>query len=76
MMGKKKLSEIRAELSLIFARSGVDAAWFVEQVRKLEDGPEVDAREKETLLLLRNALADARREATRQRRGRKTTRSR
>jgi hypothetical protein len=60
MIGKKKLSTIRAEVREAFVRTGTDPdQWFEQQIRKLERRRSFNQGELETLRLLRDALADA-----------------
>jgi hypothetical protein len=60
MMGRKKLSEIRSELRDLLARSTAEPGqWFDRQLRRLRKQGASDRREIETLLLLRDALAEA-----------------
>jgi hypothetical protein len=59
MIGKKKLSTIKAELREAFKAEGLDNAWFSRQIRKLERYSKPSATEIETLLMFRDKLAAA-----------------
>ena len=67
MIGKKKLSAIKAELREAFKSEGLDQAWFGRQIRKLERQAKPKATEIETLVMMRDALAAAAPAATRTR---------
>ena len=57
MMGRKKLSEIRAELRAAFGQSDKElVAWFDQNMNDLEKQPKVSKTELETLERLRDAL--------------------
>jgi hypothetical protein len=57
MIGKKRLSEVRASVLKTCAQAGIDPArWFDEQIGKLEHTPLPNAREIETLRLIRDGL--------------------
>jgi hypothetical protein len=58
MMGKKKLSETRAQVRDAFRRAGIDPdTWFAQEVRKVEQRPAAGSVVLETLRVLRDALA-------------------
>lgn len=60
MIGKKKLSTIRAEIRERFVSQGFDVErWFGEQIRKLDGHPPPDPQDVESLKLIRQALAGA-----------------
>ncbi len=59
MMGNKKLSEIRLELQRRLAASGLDLAWFDQQIAKLDQRPMPRARAIETLRILQKLAAQA-----------------
>lgn len=60
MIGRKKLSTIRAEIKAAFAKDGIDIdKWFRDEICQLQRKPTVDEGEIETLESLRNALANA-----------------
>ena len=64
MIGKKKLSTIRAEIGEALAKDDFDAErWFRAQVRKLERRKSSDPQDLVGLALVRQALADAAKEA-------------
>lgn len=73
MIGKKKLSTIRAEIRARIASEDFDVEhWFGEQLRKLNGHPPADPQDLESLNLVRQALADAAKEAPKKRRPRAT----
>ena len=60
MMGNKTLKEIRAEVRAAYAKAGIDPeSWLEQRLCRLQGKPAADPRELETLLLLRQALAEA-----------------
>ncbi len=59
MIGKKKLSTIKAELREAFESEGLDRAWFDRQIRKLERHAKPSITEIESLVMFRDALAAA-----------------
>ena len=60
MIGKTKLSTIRAEVRPAFAKAGLDPdQWFEQEIRKREGQPTAEPSELETLRMIRDALADA-----------------
>ncbi|MDA1049612.1 MAG: hypothetical protein O3C40_03910 [Planctomycetota bacterium] len=60
MIGKKKLSEIQADVATEFAKQGVDPEeWFASRIAKLQAKKQPDEREVEALQLLRKAIATA-----------------
>ena len=75
MMGKKKLATIKAELRKAFKAEGVDQDWFSRQIRKLERQAKPNPTELETLVMMRDLLADAAPSVIRKRVGRSRVRS-
>lgn len=68
MMGKKKLSEIRASVAKACAKAGVDpAVWIEEEISKANRTKPRNKAEIETLKLVRDGLRAA---TTRERRAR------
>ncbi len=62
MMGRKKFSEIEKEVEQAFAKSGCDLEAAIErELRKLERARKPDPKEIETLIQLRDALANTKR---------------
>ncbi len=60
MIGKKKLSEIQADVAAEFAKQGIDPKeWFASRLEKLQAQKQPNRREVEALKLLRNAIASA-----------------
>ncbi|NLF70522.1 MAG: hypothetical protein GX575_15930 [Candidatus Anammoximicrobium sp.] len=61
MMGNKTLAQIRDELTEELDRAGLEpAAWFEEQLGRLQTNVEPDPADLETLRLIRDALASFR----------------
>ena len=57
MIGKKRLSDVRARLQKECAKSGIaPARWFNERIERLERSPSPNALEIETLKLIRDGL--------------------
>ena len=57
MIGKKRLSDVRAGLLEECARSGIAPAhWFNERIERLERSSSPNAMEIETLKLIRDGL--------------------
>jgi ribosome-associated translation inhibitor RaiA len=56
MMGKKKLSEVRAEVQAALDEAGID---LERELRKLQRKRKPNPREIETLKMLQRALAKA-----------------
>lgn len=60
MIGKKKLSEIQADVATEFAEQGIDPKdWLASRIEKLQAQKQANQREGEALKLLRNAVASA-----------------
>lgn len=59
MIGKKKLSTIKAELRAAFKSEGLNRAWFDRQIRKLERHAKPSITEIESLVMFRDKLAAA-----------------
>lgn len=58
MMGKKKLAQIRRELAMEVERAGIEpAAWYGQQLERLQAKTLPDPADLEALQLIRNALA-------------------
>jgi hypothetical protein len=74
MIGKKRLTDVRTSLLDECAKSRIDPArWLDEQIGKLEVAAPVNAREIETLKLIRDGLQS---KSSRPKRVRKRTRAR
>lgn len=60
MIGKRKLSEIRANVAEAFAKQGIDPQqWLAMRIEKLQGEKPTDDREVEALKLLRSAIVAA-----------------
>ena len=58
MMGKKKLSAVRADVRSAFARAGIDpATWFEQEIQEQGRQPSASPSVLITLQTLRDALA-------------------
>lgn len=61
MMGNKKLAQIRDELAQEIERAGFEPAeWYQQQLQRLEGKTEPDPADRESLRLIRDALASLR----------------
>lgn len=59
MIGRKKLSTVRQEVRDAFVKSGKNPIlWLDQEIRRLENQRPLDACQIETLVLLRDALAE------------------
>ena len=59
MMGKIRLATIKLELQEALRADGLDQAWVARQLRKLRRQARPNAKEVETLVMVRDALAGA-----------------
>jgi hypothetical protein len=61
MMGNKKLSQIREELTRDIERAGLEPAeWYQQQLQRLQAQRQPDPADLESLKLIRDALASLR----------------
>lgn len=68
MIGRKKLSTVRQEVRDAFVKSGHDPIlWLDREIKRLENQRPADACQIETLVLLRDALAERGKRAAKKR---------
>lgn len=68
MIGRKKLSTVRQEVRDAFVKSGHDPIlWLDREIKRLENQRPADAGQIETLVLLRDALAERGKRAAKKR---------